>query len=135
MISLQVIGRIESPFTTREDAPRQGYLSEALAHVHLDPAFAPAAAELVPGDRLELLYFAHQSDREVLRSRPPHGRQELGVFATRSPNRPNPILVCIVRLVKREGLVFTVSGLDALDGSLLLDIKGYSKALHDARAL
>jgi len=85
-------------------------------------AYAPALAGIEARGRLLVLYWADRSKRDVLRSDRFPGR---GIFDTRSPERPNPINVCVVELLKREGNALIVRGLDALDGSPLLDLKPY----------
>ena len=83
-----------------------------------------------------VLYWPHLIDpeRRNLRKVHPMGRKDLpmqGIFATRSPARPNPVLVSTVPLLKREGNVLTVKELEAVDGSPLIDIKPYMRAYHD----
>lgn len=83
-----------------------------------------------------VLYWPHliEPERRNLRKIHPMGRKDLplqGIFATRSPVRPNPVLVSTVPLMKREGSVLTVKGLEAVDGSPLIDIKPYMQAYHD----
>jgi tRNA-Thr(GGU) m(6)t(6)A37 methyltransferase TsaA len=80
-----------------------------------------------------VLYWLNRSDRNKLKVIPPHTRIEHGVFATRSPDRPNPIGICIVELVGREGNLLFVRGLDAIDGTPLLDIKPYSADLDSVK--
>lgn len=72
------------------------------------------------------LYWLHLSNRDKLIAIPPHDGREHGVFATRSPNRPNPIGLSVVRLIERNGRFLKVSGLDAIDGTPLIDLKPYS---------
>ena len=83
-----------------------------------------AALEGLEGcDRLELLYWLDRARRDLVRQAPGHGGGPRGTFALRSPVRPNPIGTALVRLVRREGAVLVVRGLDCLDGTPLLDIK------------
>ncbi len=72
---------------------------------------------------LEILYWLHRSRRDLIRQAPAHADGPRGTFALRSPVRPNPIGTAMVRLVRREGPVLVVRGLDCLDGTPLLDIK------------
>ncbi|MDD1664191.1 MAG: tRNA (N6-threonylcarbamoyladenosine(37)-N6)-methyltransferase TrmO, partial [Methanomicrobiales archaeon] len=78
-----------------------------------------------------ILYWCDRSRRDILTATPPHDKEkrEHGVFATRSPERPNPIALCLVDLVGVEGDRLIVRGLDALDGSPLLDIKPFFRDL------
>ncbi|MCR8550343.1 tRNA (N6-threonylcarbamoyladenosine(37)-N6)-methyltransferase TrmO [Salipiger sp. P9] len=120
---LRYIGRIRTPFKTREDCPRQGSFDGPDCRVELIPALEPALDGIERTDTLELLYWLDRSRRDLL-TQSPRGSGELrGTFSLRSPNRPNPIGTSVVRLVAREGAVLVVRGLDCLDGTPLLDIK------------
>jgi tRNA-Thr(GGU) m(6)t(6)A37 methyltransferase TsaA len=87
---------------------------------------------------LLVLYWPHlgaPEDRKLTRGHP-LGRKDfplVGIFATRSPMRPNPVLLTTVRLVERQGNVLRVTGLDAVDGSPLIDIKPYTPGYHQVR--
>lgn len=87
--------------------------------------FLPGLADVEGCTHLFLLYWLDRADRKVLKAFPPHDGKEHGVFATRSPNRPNPIGLGIVDLVGVAGGRLRVRGLDALEGTPLLDIKPY----------
>ncbi len=78
---------------------------------------------------LIVLYWCHRADRKLLQAHTPWDDKPHGVFATRSPNRPNPVAFCIAELVARKGNILIVKGLDALDRSPLLDLKPYSSAI------
>lgn len=85
---------------------------------------------------LIVLYWCDRADRSRLHATPPIDNKSHGVFATRSPNRPNPIALDIARLVERKENKLIVSGMDALDGSPILDLKPYSPEIDcilDAR--
>ena len=75
---------------------------------------------------LFVLSWFDRADRTMLRASPPHDPVEHGVFATRSPNRPNPVAFSVVDLIERDGNILRVRGLDALDGTPMVDIKPYS---------
>ncbi len=126
-IHVTPIGVISSPFRERGEAPRQGRLSPATSEIHVYPGFAGGLRDLALHPRLFILYWCDRSRRDVLATTPPHDNREHGVFATRSPERPNPIALCLVDLVALEGNRLTVRGLDALDGSPLLDIKPFHR--------
>lgn len=84
-----------------------------------------------------MLYWQDKGARTIMQTKTPWGPDIHGVFYTRSPNRPNPIGMCVVDFLERNGRFLNVRGLDALDGSLLIDIKPYSPAIDsfpDARA-
>jgi tRNA-Thr(GGU) m(6)t(6)A37 methyltransferase TsaA len=127
------IGTIRSPYQTREDAPRQGRFSDALVALEILPEFTEGLQDVEQQPHLIVLYWLDRSNRTALKAIPPHTGIEHGVFATRSPDRPNPIGICIVELVRREGNQLFVRGLDALDGTPVLDIKPYSAVLDSVK--
>ncbi|MGV9664003.1 tRNA (N6-threonylcarbamoyladenosine(37)-N6)-methyltransferase TrmO [Nocardia niigatensis] len=119
------VGRVRSPLTDRAGAPRQADEDAPPADIILAPEFAAAAADLHPGMRVILLTWLHAGSRDTLavyprgdRTRPP-----TGVFATRSPDRPNPIGLHEVTLTAVGPEVLGVAGLEAMDGTPILDIK------------
>jgi L-fuculose-phosphate aldolase len=96
--------------------------------IQIDPALEPALLGLEAGMHLQVLFWMHkltESDRRTLQGRPmgDRGRPLRGVFALRSPMRPNPIGSTVVRVARLDGCRLVVSGLDALDGSPVIDIK------------
>jgi len=123
------IGLIHTPYARREDIPRQGRLSSELCEIEVFPEFAPALKDIEQCTHLFVIFWLHLADRNRLTATPPHNNQEHGVFATRSPNRPNPLALDIVELQEVKGNRLTVRGMDALDGSVLLDIKPYSNGI------
>ncbi|MBO9465378.1 tRNA (N6-threonylcarbamoyladenosine(37)-N6)-methyltransferase TrmO [Tropicibacter sp. R15_0] len=127
---VQFIGVIRTPFKTRDDCPRQGRFDGPDCRIEIEARFVPALQGLEPGKRLEILYWLHQSRRDLLTQSPKSNGKTRGTFALRSPVRPNPIGTSLVVLVAVDGAVLTVRGLDCLDGTPLLDIKpdrcGYS---------
>jgi formylmethanofuran dehydrogenase subunit E len=128
-IQLRPIGVISSPFRERGEAPRQGRLAPSESEIRIFPEYGGGLRDLAPHPRLFILYWCDRSRRDILTATPPHEKQEHGVFATRSPERPNPIALCLVDLVAVEGNRLTVRGLDALDGSPLIDIKPFYRDL------
>ena len=117
------LGIIHSPFQARGDAPRQGRFSDEIITLEILPEFTEGLQDLEQHPHLIVLYWLDRADRTALKATPPHTGIEHGVFATRSPDRPNPIGIGIVDLVRREGNRLFVRGLDALDGTPVLDIK------------
>lgn len=120
------VGVVHSPYKGRKDAPFQGRHRDELSTLEVFERFEPGLKDVETCSHLIVLYLQHQGDRQRLQNRTPWGPEIHGVFATRSPNRPNPIGLCTVELVERKGRHLTVRWLDALDGSPLLDIKPYS---------
>jgi formylmethanofuran dehydrogenase subunit E len=125
-MQLEPIGVIHTPYRRREDIPRQGRLSSELCEIEVFPQFAPALKDIEQCTHLFVIFWLHLGDRSRLTATPPHDGKEHGVFATRSPNRPNPLALDIVELLGVEQNRLRVLGMDALDGSILLDIKPYS---------
>lgn len=117
-IPLRVIGLVRSPFSTVLDAPRQGLFTDKESRVEVSPEFRDGLAGLERHARILVVYWAHAADRERLQSA---GGE--GVFSGRSPHRPNPILLTEVELLGIDEGVVRVRGLDAVDGSPVLDLK------------
>lgn len=129
-MELKPIGVIHSPYQERGQAPRQGRLSKKEVTLEIFSEFAPALKGIDHYTHLIVLYWVDRANRETLQSHTPHkGQGKLGIFSTRSPNRPNPIAFCVASLIRQEGNQLTVRWVDALDGSPLLDLKPYSPAL------
>lgn len=124
-ICLTPIGVIRSPLRETGEAPKQGREGEIEGRLVVDEQYRDAFDGLRPGQRIVILYWLHLADRRRLKVHPRGDRSQplKGVFATRSPHRPNPIAMSLVEVVQIEETTVTVRGLDALDGTPLLDIK------------
>ena len=122
---LHPIGRVVSALVDRKNAPRQPDEGAPPAWLEIDPAVAEAARDLRVGDEIILLTWLDRARRDTLLVHPRGvpDRTEMGVFSTRSPDRPNPIGVHRVAIVAIEPLRIKVSGLEAIDGTPVLDIK------------
>ena len=116
---------VESPLTDRAAAPKQGDEGAPEATIVFEEGFLPALEGLAPGDELILLTWFDRASRDVLRVHPrdEETRPELGVFATRSPDRPNPVGLHRVTVRAIDGTRMRVSGLEALDGTPVVDVK------------
>jgi tRNA-Thr(GGU) m(6)t(6)A37 methyltransferase TsaA len=124
--TLRVIGSILTPFLEAKGTPIQpAYARKALGRVLVDEDFAPALLDLEGFERVWLLYWMDRVCDFRPRVVPYRDTREHGLFATRSPCRPNPIGLSVVRLLGREGNVLHVEGVDMLDGTPLLDLKPY----------
>ncbi len=123
--AVRPVGVIRSPVADPARAVRQGDEGAPDVLVELDPAVAAAAADLAPGDELLLLTWLHRADRTTLAVHPRSdpARPLTGVFATRSPDRPNPVGLHRVRVLAVAGLVLRVSGCEAVDGTPVIDVK------------
>jgi len=128
-MQLTPIGVIHSPYKERGDAPRQGRLSDTEITLEIHPQFSAALKDITRCSHLIVLYWGDRANRETLQSRTPFSEVQVGVFSSRSPNRPNPIAFCVADLIRQEGNRLVVRGVEALDGSPLLDIKAYAPAI------
>jgi len=121
---LYFIGCIRTPWKKRADCPKNARESDAECTLELDPRYAAALDGVETCTHLVLLYFMDEARRDLVVQVPRHGARR-GTFALRSPVRPNPIAMSVVRLVGVEGTSLSVIGLDCLDGTPLVDIKPY----------
>ena len=119
------IGRIHTPWTRREDCPRNSRESTALCTIDLDARYAAALKDVETSSHLLVLYWMDKARRDLVLQAPRHLSEPRGTFALRSPVRPNPIAASVVRLMRVDGLKLAVVGLDCLDGTPLLDLKPY----------
>ena len=117
------IGRIRTPWTSREDTPRQGRHDGPVCRLEIFEPWVPALKGVDFYSNLEVIYWLHRSRRDLVLQSPKDNRSTRGTFSLRSPVRPNPIGTSIVKLVKLEGNTVFVRGLDCLDETPLLDIK------------
>ena len=117
------IGKIRTPWTSRLDCPRQGRLDGPLCRIEVDERWQDALAGIDQFERIEVLYWLHESRRDLVQQSPANDGAVRGTFALRSPVRPNPIGTTIAKLVSRDGCVLSVQGIDCLDGTPLIDIK------------
>ncbi|MBW1721457.1 MAG: tRNA (N6-threonylcarbamoyladenosine(37)-N6)-methyltransferase TrmO [Deltaproteobacteria bacterium] len=127
------IGVVHSPYESSEDAPPQGRERDEVSTLEVFEEFEEGLLDIDQCSHLIVLYWQHKGDRSILRTRTPWGPEIHGVFATRSPNRPNPIGFCVVELLKRHGRMLDVRGMDALNGSPLVDIKPYSSGIDSVQ--
>ncbi len=119
------IGRIRTPWTTRDSCPKNPAGSEAVCTVELEERYVPGLKEVETCSHLILLYWMDRAPRNLVRQVPGQSGVQRGTFALRSPARPNPIAMSVVRLLGVDGNELSVVGLDCLDGTPLLDIKPY----------
>jgi tRNA-Thr(GGU) m(6)t(6)A37 methyltransferase TsaA len=119
------VGRVESSLVDRAEAPKQGDEGGPEAWLVFDPRVARALREIAVGAELLLLTWLHRADREVLSVHPRDDptRPETGVFSTRSADRPNPVGLHRVTVLEIDGPRLRVAGLEALDGTPVVDIK------------
>lgn len=121
--SLVFIGRISTPWTSRMETPRQGRHDGPICEIEIFAPWIQALTGVERFERLEVLYWLHQSRRDLVLQSPASNGEVHGTFSLRSPVRPNPIGTSIVALEKIEGNRLFVRGLDCLDGTPLVDLK------------
>ena len=119
------IGRIRTPWRDRSECPKNANGSDAVCTVEVDPRYAEALTGTEAASHLILLYWMDKARRDLAIQVPRHHERQRGTFSVRSPARPNPIALSVVRLVERDGTILKGAGLDCLDGTALLDIKPY----------
>lgn len=120
---LTFIGRISTPWTSRMETPRQGRHDGPLCRIEIFEPWVAALQGVDVFERLEILYWLHQSRRDLVLQSPASNGKVHGTFSLRSPVRPNPIGTSIAKLESVEGNILLVRGLDCLDGTPLLDLK------------
>ena len=128
-ITVRPVGLAHTPYRDAAEAPIQGrFRPETRGEIEIFEEFAAALADVEGFSHLTLLYYFHQAEGEPLTVKPYLDDVERGVFATRSPERPNRLGLTTVRLLERHGNVLLVSGVDMLDGTPVLDVKPYIPA-------
>jgi len=124
ILKLKPIGVIHSPYHAGQ-VPYQGCGREEIGEVEVFEQFAEGLKDIEGFSHIVLIYWFHKSRGYSLMIRTPWDTTPHGLFTTRSPNRPCPLGLSVVRLVAREGNILKVKDLDAIDGTPLLDIKPY----------
>jgi tRNA-Thr(GGU) m(6)t(6)A37 methyltransferase TsaA len=123
---LRPVGVVRSSIRRRADAPRQGSAGGPRAHLEIHPPFFRALDGITVGQEIFVLTWLHQADRETLQVRPRSDPANAwaGVFATRSPDRPNPIGLhrVTVLMIDASGLL-ALEGLEPIDGTPVIDLK------------
>src|SRR5690349_10328584 len=126
--SVYFIGRVRTPWKTRKDCPknaREARETGAVCTIELDPRYAAGLKDIERCSHLVVLYWMDKARRDLAVQVPGHLGKGRGTFALRSPVRPNPISMSVVKLVKVDGPRLEVIALDCIDGTPLLDIKPY----------
>jgi tRNA-Thr(GGU) m(6)t(6)A37 methyltransferase TsaA len=117
------IGRIYTPWNDRLSCPRQGRQDGPTCRIEVFEPWVAALDGVTEYERLEVLYWLHQSRRDLVRQSPRNDGKARGTFSLRTPARPNPIGTQIVKLLRVDCANVFVRGLDCLDGTPLLDLK------------
>jgi tRNA-Thr(GGU) m(6)t(6)A37 methyltransferase TsaA len=126
MFAMKAIGYVRSPYNSTQDVPRGlGAKHQAEGVLEIAPEFELGLADIEGFSHLFVIWAFDRSTGYELTATPPSDNRPHGVFATRSPLRPNPIGLTVVSLLRREGARLHVRGIDMLDGTPILDIKPY----------
>ena len=124
--TLRPIGRVRSPYRETREVPKGlGAAHQAEGVLEILPEYAEGLLDVEGFSHLYVLWVFDRADGFSLRATPPTDDRPHGVFATRSPRRPNPIGLTVVELMGRDGNRLRVRGLDMLDGTPVLDLKPY----------
>jgi tRNA-Thr(GGU) m(6)t(6)A37 methyltransferase TsaA len=130
MITLQPIGTVHSPYTDRGQVPKgPAARHDAEGVLELRPELEPGLADIEGFSHLFVIWIFDRAEGYDLLAQPPTDARSPGVFATRSPRRPNPIGLTVVELLRREGPRLHVRGVDMLDGTPIVDIKPYLSSI------
>jgi tRNA-Thr(GGU) m(6)t(6)A37 methyltransferase TsaA len=124
------IGFAHTPFNGTKQIPKgPGTKHEANGTLEILPEFELGLKDIEGFSHLFVIWVFDRSDGYDLLGAPPGEEVAHGVFATRSPRRPNPIALTVVELLRREGTTLHVHGVDMLDGTPILDIKPYMSSI------
>jgi tRNA-Thr(GGU) m(6)t(6)A37 methyltransferase TsaA len=131
-VRLRPVGIVRSPFKEPYDLPPPAFapprfLQSVKGTIEIFEEFAEAAEDLDGYSHLIVLFHFHRAGPPRLRSVPPGQTRARGIFSTRSPHRPNPLGMSVVKLLARKGRILEVAGLDMVDGTPVLDIKPYTR--------
>jgi tRNA-Thr(GGU) m(6)t(6)A37 methyltransferase TsaA len=121
--SLHPIGFVRSPLRQRKGAPRQGIEGAPDAWIDVDARFVDALDGVAVGDEVIIITWLHEARRETLKVHPRGQPPLTGVFATRSPDRPNPIGLHPVKVLEIDRSRIKVGPIEAIDGTPVVDIK------------
>jgi tRNA-Thr(GGU) m(6)t(6)A37 methyltransferase TsaA len=126
MITMEPVGIVQSPYKNAADVPRGlGAKHDAEGILEIRQELEAGLTDIEGFSHLFVFWVFDRSEGFELMVTPPSDHRPHGVFATRSPRRPNPIALTVVELLRREGRRLFVRGVDMLDGTPILDIKPY----------
>ncbi len=132
VIILKSIGRVHSPFKSRQDIDPEKFAAstdfdQIEGELEIDEKFSVGLTDIEGFSHIIVLFGFHKSEGFELLVTPPHDNTPRGVFATRSPHRPNPIGMTILKIIERKNNILHVSGMDMIEGTPILDIKPYTQ--------
>jgi tRNA (adenine37-N6)-methyltransferase len=130
MFSMQAIGQVRSPYKETREVPKGlGAKHDAEGVLEIEAKFEQGLTDIEGFSHLIVLWVFDRAEGYELLGMPPSDNRPHGVFATRSPRRPNPIGLSVVELVRRDGAQLYVRGVDMVDGTPILDIKPYLSSI------
>ena len=130
-VRLRPVAVVHSRFKEPADLPPPafappGFFARSTGEIEVFPEFAEALDGIDGFSHVIVLFHFHRSGAPKLKTVPPGESRPRGIFSTRSPHRPNPLGLSVLKLLGRDGPVLRVSGLDLIDGTPVLDIKPYT---------
>ena len=129
---MRPIGVVRTPYTETSQIPKgPGAEHRAEGFLEIDPEYEVGLTDIDGFSHLYVIWQFHRTEGYELLGTPPTDTRPHGVFATRSPRRPNPIGLTVVALVRRAGNTLVVRGVDMLDGTPILDIKPYLSSVPE----
>lgn len=132
MTEMRPVGFVRSPYTATDQIPKgPGAKHEADGVLEILPEFGEGLKDIEGFSHLFVIWVFHRAEGYSLLATPPTADRPHGVFATRSPRRPNPLGLTVVGLLQRDGLRLHVRGVDMLDGTPILDIKPYLTSIPE----
>jgi tRNA-Thr(GGU) m(6)t(6)A37 methyltransferase TsaA len=132
MFEMRPIGFVRSPYSETSQIPKGcGAKHEAEGVLEILPEFEEGLTDIEGFSHLFVIWAFHKAEGFSLLGKPPTDDRPHGVFATRSPRRPNPIGLTVVKLLRRDGARLHVRGVDMLDGTPILDIKPYLSSVTE----
>lgn len=133
MIEMRPIGFVRSSYNETSQIPKgRGAEHKAIGVLEIEPEFEAGLQDIEGFSHLYVIWVFDRSEAYDLLGQPPTATRPHGVFATRSPRRPNPIGLTVVKVIARDGRGVRVEGVDMLDGTPILDIKPYLSSVPEA---
>lgn len=108
-----------------EEVPFHDGAADKICELEIAEKYRDGLKDISQATHLIVLYWLDKADRNILQEDNPHDKKEYGIFATRTPNRPNPIWLSITGLVERKGNILRVKGITALDETEIVDVRPY----------
>jgi len=129
-MEIEPIGIIHTPFKTKEETPHQSIASNSIGRIEIFEEYEEGLDDIDGFSHIIIIFRFHKSEGYSLKVKTPHDENIKGVFSTRSPRRPNQLGLSVVRFLIREKNILFVEGIDAIDGTPLIDIKPYVPSLE-----